>query len=504
LPTSGGHDGHDHGEDSSNSGAFLNGANSQSSDDHDGHDHGGAFEWAGIFETPGDWYTWTAQKTKGSNGLRYLDPNMKLAAIPVSKADDATLHKVKAEGDHAMEMKCTDLQAGDTITPMEDKCYKLIFSEHSWQSLYQVKASGTAAVAFFAQHFPTEFENDAHYLKDPSGEDIEPAAELPEAAPAPAPAVEEEDVPWGPVMLASIIVNLITLVGVVMAIPAINKAVHDNVEQVFGIICGFAAGAILSCAFFLLLFEATHLIAAGWQKEVDILWRWGTMILAGLLLPGIIDCIAHATTSSQDAEKDMKDASVSPKVDAKEELKKEGEATRSEKWRIFLGVNLGDFFHNLCDGFFVAAAFKGCGTKFGWTVATGTILHELAQELADYLILTGPRLAMSPVKALVCNFLAGLGVVVGAIIVLSLDIGNDAIGLLLAFGGGVYLHIGAVECMPRMYAKGLTPKSRIASVVAFIVGAIAIGLVLLDHEHCVPPPPPGAEPAADPHAGHHH
>jgi UTP--glucose-1-phosphate uridylyltransferase len=177
--------------------------------------------------------------------------------------------------------------------------------------------------------------------------------------------------------------------------------------------------------------------------------------------------------------------------------------SKGERARLFMGVNMGDFFHNMCDGFFLAAAFKGCGSSFGWRVATGTILHEIPQEFADYVILTGPRMGLSPLKALVCNFMSGLGVVVGAVIVLLADLENDAIGLLLAFGGGVYIHVGATECMPKMYSPELSPRARTAAMVAFIIGAVLIGLILLDHEHCVPPAKPGEEPV-DPHAGHNH
>ena len=53
----------------------------------------------------------------------------------------------------------------------------------------------------------------------------------------------------------------------------------------------FAAGALLACAFFLLLFEATQHVAVGWSAEVDVLWRWGTMILAGLVLPPVVETI---------------------------------------------------------------------------------------------------------------------------------------------------------------------------------------------------------------------
>merc|ERR1712187_16804 len=87
------------------------------------------------------------------------------------------------------------------------------------------------------------------------------------------------------------------------------------------------------------------------------------------------------------------------------------------KMRLFAGVNIGDFFHNLCDGFFMGAAFKGCGSSFGWGVTLATVLHEIPQELADYVLLTGPLLKLKPWQALVSNFAAGLGVLLGMIII---------------------------------------------------------------------------------------
>merc|ERR1719316_1615285 len=224
-----------------------------------------------------------------------------------------------------------------------------------------------------------------------------------------------------------------------MTSPAVSRTVKENFITAQGIICGFAAGAILSCAFFLLLFESTHLIAGGWDTEVDQLWRWGTVILAGLLLPGIIQCATGMCYSSHlncCDENEQQHSDVTPGTVGQNCSKQNKQlGSLGERARLFMGVNLGDFFHNLCDGFFLAAAFEGCGSTFGWRVATGTILHEIPQEFADYVILTGPRMSLSPLKALMCNFISGLGVVVGAIIVLIIpDLENEAIGLLLAFG----------------------------------------------------------------------
>jgi len=278
---------------------------------------------------------------------------------------------------------------------------------------------------------------------------------------------------------------------------------------VHGIVSGFAAGALLSCAFFLLLFEATHLVATGWKKEVDVLWRWGAMVLAGFAFPGVVDfaaSLAAAAKVSTVVRADAGDASeasgpqhVAVGISDEKELV-ENVATLTDKARLFAGVLIGDFFHNLCDGFFVAAAFEGCGKTFGWGVALATVLHELPQEIADYTILTGPVLSLGPIKALLANFLSGLSVILGAVVVLSSEVSDSDIGLLLAFGGGVYINIAATECMPRIYSEKLSLRIRGCCFVSFIVGAVLIGLVLLDHEHCVPDAPDGA-PAA---SGHHH
>jgi hypothetical protein len=73
----------------------------------------------------------------------------------------------------------------------------------------------------------------------------------------------------------------------------------------------------------------------------------------------------------------------------------------------------------------------------------------------------------------------------GALLVLAVDvIRGQVTGMILAFGGGVYVQIGGVECMAKMQLKCTSFTLRAMSLAAFIVGAVAIGLVLLDHEHC--------------------
>ena len=86
----------------------------------------------------------------------------------------------------------------------------------------KVDASTTNAIAFFTEHFPTEFEATAHYLKDDTGVDVEPVAELAETASAAAPVATEddkEDKPWGDVIGASVIICLVTLIALIYLVP---------------------------------------------------------------------------------------------------------------------------------------------------------------------------------------------------------------------------------------------------------------------------------------------
>lgn len=168
------------------------------------------------------------------------------------------------------------------------------------------------------------------------------------------------------------------------------------------------------------------------------------------------------------------------------------------------GILLGDFMHNLCDGLFIGVGFLACGPTLGWSITAATVYHELAQEISDYLILTNPlQGGLKPLTALLCNFVSGLSCLLGVIIILSQEtVSNRDIGLLLAYSGGVYVQIAAAECTPQIYKYAETPGQRALGLLVFCIGAVGIGVVLLDHMHCSVAAASGEE--DDPHAGHNH
>jgi zinc transporter ZupT len=177
---------------------------------------------------------------------------------------------------------------------------------------------------------------------------------------------------------------------------------------------------------------------------------------------------------------------------AEEEMATNGENGGSSKsltqitpvnWRLVTSVLVGDAFCNFVDGVFIGAAFLGCSWGTVFSIILVTLLHEIPQEVADFLILT--RYAgLSTTKACVVNFTSGLSVTLGGIVVLATNTSDAATGIILAMAGGAYINISVAETVPRI-DKHITGKvDRLLMLTFFIVGCVPIGLVLLKHEHC--------------------
>jgi zinc transporter ZupT len=146
-------------------------------------------------------------------------------------------------------------------------------------------------------------------------------------------------------------------------------------------------------------------------------------------------------------------------------------------------VLIGDFFHNFTDGILLGTAFSICHRELAVTIAVATVYHELAQEIADFFLLTKHCYIRIPV-ALALNFVGGLSVMLGAIVILLFDISSNTTGCILAMGAGVYVHIAAAECLPRAKDAQKTTTDKLLSFASFVVGVVPIGLVLLNHGHC--------------------
>jgi zinc transporter ZupT len=152
-------------------------------------------------------------------------------------------------------------------------------------------------------------------------------------------------------------------------------------------------------------------------------------------------------------------------------------------YKLAISLILGDGFHNFADGIFLGNAFLLCSRSVAYAIVGGTIYHELAQELADYFLLT-THCGLKPPVALVLNFLSGLSVMLGVVVIFALPVDATATGCILAISAGVYVYIAASECMPRVEQEIKSYFDRFSSMLCFTLGAVPIGLVLLSHGHC--------------------
>ena len=145
-------------------------------EDHDDHgdEHGDGFEWAGVFEMDDSTHTWSMQKVDGD----YADPTMWLVLIPTDTPTESTMHDLESGVDALVDAGCTVVEDGESMSSIaaEGSCFELHVGTGD-DSTYTIDTAGITGMAMYAQHVPTEFERDQHYLKDSAGTDIEPVAQ---------------------------------------------------------------------------------------------------------------------------------------------------------------------------------------------------------------------------------------------------------------------------------------------------------------------------------------
>jgi len=506
---------------------------------HDGHEHDNVFEWAGTFEVGSGTYAWTAQQVNEE----YAYASMKLLALEVTEEEHLLGVYNKTIVSHLFE-DCMEIGPGEEFGL--NSCYKLIFNQDLYTNVFALTipeddeehehhndeeehehhddeeehehhddeeehehhdhdeeehehdhGSGTFII-IFAEHFPTEFENDQYYLKDSHGHDIEPTVEISDS-------IDEDGGggggsrrgrAWHHSMLATFLVVCCTVIGAIIRLPVFWG--YDNYDAFVrsdfftSVVAAFGAGALLACAVYFMFFESVHLVQSRWSEESQATWRFGTMIIAGWAAGAFTQYyFEHAHTPSHEPVRfsDMSEQKTTDDVEKAEQLEvaKAAETSSDSRgihWGLVFSITAGDWLHNLVDGFVIAQAFLDCSVSKGWTIVAATIYHELAQEISDFAILLNVA-GLSVIPALGVNIFTGLSVMIGAAIYMWTKPGVGTQGLLLAFAGGMYTYLATNVAAAQFLKTDLKSSlSKLCVFFCFAIGVIAIGLVLLDHEHC--------------------
>jgi zinc and cadmium transporter len=118
--------------------------------------------------------------------------------------------------------------------------------------------------------------------------------------------------------------------------------------------------------------------------------------------------------------------------------------------RIVLVV-FGDGLHNFVDGTLIAAAFL-TDPVLGWTAALGVLVHELPQELADFIVLL--HAGVSRGRALLLNAASGGATVLGGVAgYLLLEPLRAVIPFVITFSGASFIYIALSGFIPIMQTR---------------------------------------------------
>ena len=240
---------------------------------------------------------------------------------------------------------------------------------------------------------------------------------------------------WIYALISVIIVSLISLIGVFTF--AVSE---DKLKKVLIYLVSFAAGTLLGDAFI-------HLIPEAFQEIENTVWL-SLSILAGILVFFVMEKFLHWRHCHE-------------------------VACENHPHPFSYVLLVGDVLHNFIDGLIIAASYL-VSIPVGIATTLAVIFHEIPQEIGDFgsLLYAG----FKKTKALLFNFLTALTAVLGAIIVLTLNINDGSITkFLVPFAAGGFIYIASSDLIPELH-KNTEPKKSFWQLFAFVLG---IGLMLL-------------------------
>jgi len=155
------------------------------------------------------------------------------------------------------------------------------------------------------------------------------------------------------------------------------------------------------------------------------------------------------------------------------------------QWSLISNIFAGDFLCNFVDGIVTAAAFWECGTFKGFMVSLAICLHELPQEISDFLILR--RSGFSLLQSLAANASCSLATLLGVLAFMAIVASSDqhsihVVGYILASGAG-FLTFAAVGLL-RAVAQVTEVRHAAGCWALLLLGPLIMFLVLLWHPEC--------------------
>lgn len=145
-----------------------------------------------------------------------------------------------------------------------------------------------------------------------------------------------------------------------------------------------------------------------------------------------------------------------------------------------LSVLVGDSIHNFCDGVLIAAAFVA-DPRLGWLTAAAVALHEIPQEVGDYLVLLNAGFTRQ--RALLFNALSGLAAVLGGVLGFWLIAPfEQALPYLMVIASSSFIYVAVADLIPQMQRR--LPWRETVLQMAWIGGGLTLmALASVGHAH---------------------
>ncbi|MFX1511251.1 MAG: ZIP family metal transporter [Promethearchaeota archaeon] len=249
-----------------------------------------------------------------------------------------------------------------------------------------------------------------------------------------------------PILFYSTVAGVATLLGILMMEKKQQWAIEYS-----HYVNSFAAGLILSVAFFQLGPEASELTEIDEAFFAVFLGFFVFYILENLL-------VLHSGAEMHYCVDDEGSHS--------NHLSQTG-------WMVFSGLA----FHSLIDGIFIGVGFE-VSSNVGLLAATAVILHEVPEGVTSFAILReSMELRQARLLAIIVAIATPLGAVLSVLFIGSLN--ETTIGMILAIAAGTFIYVASADLIPETHES----EGKVVNLIAFLIGAILIyslGIFLTD------------------------
>jgi zinc and cadmium transporter len=136
---------------------------------------------------------------------------------------------------------------------------------------------------------------------------------------------------------------------------------------------------------------------------------------------------------------------------------------------------VGDGMHNLVDGMIIAGSYL-VSIPVGIATTVAVLLHEIPQEIGDFGILVYG--GYTKFKAVMFNLFSGLLAVIGAVIILAIDINLENIStFIIPFTVGGFVYIAGSDLIPEL-KKETDFMNSLLQLIAFLFGIFIMYLLI--------------------------